>query len=212
MTLPRDTEPVKRLQQELRVEADGIIGRQTTKALIGYKHLTNPLRVAHFLGQLYVETAGFKWFTENLNYSKSGLLSTFTKYFSPELAEQYAKHPEQIANRVYANRMGNGDESSGDGWKYRGRGAIQLTGKNNYNLFADYMGNPEIVVCPDIVYTQYPFDSAFWYFDANDLWNIADQGIEDSTVETITRRINGGRNGLKDRIQYTRKYYIYTQQ
>jgi putative chitinase len=110
-----------------------------------------PVRAAHFFAQTAHETGEYKLFSENLNYSAAGLQGTFGKYFPGTLEESYARNPEKIANRVYADRMGNGNEASGDGWKYRGRGALQLTGKANYKAFADYLGKPEIMETPDLV-------------------------------------------------------------
>lgn len=144
-----------------------------------------------FLAQCGHETVGFSVFIENLNYSRQGLLTVFKKYFTPETAKQYARHPEKIANRVYANRMGNGDEASGDGWRYRGRGLIQVTGKNNYQSFQSWVGekvSPESLVSDlDICVL-----SGFWYWSVNGLSKISD-------IVTVTKRINGGTNGLDDR-------------
>ena len=137
------------LQNKIGVAADGAFGPGTLKAALNFFNMT-PERAAHFFGQTSHETGGFKLFTENLNYGAPGLLATFKKYFpDQETANAYARNPEKIANRVYANRMGNGDEDSGDGYKFRGRGALQLTGKDNYQAFADHLGKPEIMDDPD---------------------------------------------------------------
>jgi putative chitinase len=169
----------------------------------------SPIRAAHFFAQTSHETGGFKAFSENLNYSASGLQGIFGKYFPGTLEESYARQPEKIANRVYADRMGNGNEASGDGWKYRGRGALQLTGKANYKAFADYLGKPEIMETPDLVATTYDFESAMFFFDKNKLWSICDQGVNDAAILALTKRINGGTHGLDDRMAKTKKYYEY---
>jgi putative chitinase len=168
-----------------------------------------PERAAHFFAQTFHETGGYKAFSENLNYSSSGLQKTFGKYFPGLLEEQYAKKPEKIANRVYANRMGNGDELSGDGWKYRGRGALQLTGKSNYKSFSDYLKNPLIMEQPDLVATDYAFESALFFFDKNKLWSICDKGVTKETILSLTKKINGGTNGLAEREEKTFKFYSW---
>jgi putative chitinase len=113
----------------------------------------------------------------------------------------------KIANRVYANRMGNGDEASGDGWKYRGRGALQLTGKSNYEAFSKYLNKPEIMQNPDLVADQYAFESAMFFFDNNKLWALCDKGVDDGVILALTKRINGGTNGLDHRMSLTKRYY-----
>jgi putative chitinase len=199
---------LKSLQERAGVAADGAFGPGTMKAGMALLKLT-PVRAAHFFAQTAHETGGFKAFSENLNYSAQGLQGIFGKYFPGNLEESYARNPEKIANRVYADRMGNGNEASGDGWKYRGRGALQLTGKANYKAFADYLGKPEIMENPDLVATTYAFDSAMFFFDKNKLWSICDQGINDAAILALTKRINGGTHGLEDRNAKTKKYYEY---
>jgi len=199
---------LKSLQEKIGVGADGAFGPGTLKAAMAYYKLT-PVRAAHFFAQTSHETGGFKAFSENLNYSAQGLQGIFGKYFPGNLEESYARQPEKIANRVYASRMGNGDEASGDGWKYRGRGALQLTGKANYQAFADYLKNPEVVSNPDLVATTYAFESAMFFFDKNKLWSICDQGVNDAAILALTKRINGGTHGLEDRNAKTKKYYEY---
>jgi putative chitinase len=199
---------LKSLQERAGVAADGAFGPGTMKAGMTLLKLT-PIRAAHFFAQTAHETGGFKAFSENLNYSASGLQGIFGKYFPGTLEESYARNPEKIANRVYADRMGNGNEASGDGWKYRGRGALQLTGKANYKAFADYLGKQEIMENPDLVATTYAFDSAMFFFDKNKLWSICDQGVNDAAILALTKRINGGTHGLEDRNAKTKKYYEY---
>lgn len=199
---------LKALQTKIGVTADGVFGPGTMKKAMEFYKLT-PVRAAHFFAQTAHETGGFKTFSENLNYSADGLQKVFGKYFPGTLEESYAKQPEKIANRVYASRMGNGDEKSGDGYKFRGRGALQLTGKDNYTAFAQYLQKPEILTTPDLVATEYSFESAFYFFDKNKLWAICDLGINDAAIEKLTRKINGGTHGLEDRNQKTKKYYEY---
>ena len=199
---------IKSLQTKIGVTADGAFGPGTLKAAMNYYKMT-PERAAHFFAQTAHETGEYKLFSENLNYSATGLQGVFGKYFPGTLEESYARQPEKIANRVYADRMGNGNEASGDGWKYRGRGALQLTGKSNYKAFADYLGKPEIMDNPDLVASTYAFESAMFFFDRNKLWSICDQGVNDASILALTKRINGGTNGLDHRKQLTNKYYGY---
>jgi putative chitinase len=199
---------LKSLQERAGVAADGAFGPGSMKAGMALLKLT-PVRAAHFFAQTSHETGGFKAFSENLNYSAQGLQGIFGKYFPGNLEESYARQPEKIANRVYASRMGNGDEASGDGWKYRGRGALQLTGKSNYEAFAKYLGTNEVMENPDLVATKYSFDSAMFFFEKNKLWTICDKGINDAAILELTKRINGGTHGLEDRKAKTYKYYEY---
>lgn len=169
-------------------------------------NITSILRLSHFLAQCAHESMGFGVTVENLNYSTKGLQKVFPKYFPGDLALSYAKKPEKIANRVYGDRMGNGDERSGDGYKYRGRGYIQLTGKDNYKAF-DSIVSEDIINHPDLVATKYPLLSAAYFFDKNNLWEICDKGADSRTVAAVTRRVNGGINGLPERIRYFQKFY-----
>jgi putative chitinase len=197
---------LKNLQSKIGVTEDGAFGPGTLKAAMAYYKMT-PERAAHFFAQTAHETGGFKAFSENLNYSADGLQKIFGKYFPGLLEEQYARNPEKIANRVYADRMGNGNEASGDGWKYRGRGALQLTGKSNYKAFSDYLKNPLIMEQPDLVAGELAFESAMFFFDKNKLWDICDKGVTKETILALTKRINGGTHGLADREEKTFKYY-----
>ena len=168
--------------------------------------ITNNLRLAHFLAQCGHESGGFKAVSENLNYSADGLKKIFPKYFPGNLNESYARNPEKIASRVYASRMGNGDETSKEGFKFRGRGYIQLTGKSNYTAFAKFIGE-DTVANPDLVATKYPLASAAFFFNSNGLWAICDRGADDATVTSVTKRVNGGTIGLADRIKHFKEYY-----
>ena len=169
-------------------------------------NITNPLRLAHFLAQCGHESAGFKAIQENLNYSADGLKKIFPKYFPGNLAEGYAKNPEKIASKVYGSRMGNGDETTKEGFKFRGRGYIQLTGKDNYTKFGKFIGE-DTVSNPDLVATKYPLASAAFFFDSNKLWAICDKGADDATVTAVTKRVNGGTIGLPDRIKHFKEYF-----
>ena len=165
------------------------------------------LRLSHFLAQCGHESANFRAFKENLNYSAEGLNKTFKKYFPTlESAKDYARQPERIASKVYANRMGNGNEASKDGFKYLGRGFIQLTGKANYLEF-DKSVSEDIMANPELVATKYPLASAAWFWDKNGLNTIADKGATDAVVKSITKRVNGGTIGLEDRIQHFNEFY-----
>jgi putative chitinase len=194
------------LQKKIGVSADGAFGPGTFKRAATFYKMS-PSRAAHFFAQTAHESGGFKSFSENLNYSAKGLRQIFGKYFKTDLeAQMYARQPERIANRVYANRMGNGDAASGDGWKYRGRGALQLTGKDNYKAFADYVKRPDVMTNPDLVSGELCFESALWFFDKNKLWSICDKGVNDAAILALTKRINGGTHGLDDRKAKTKKY------
>jgi len=169
--------------------------------------INTPLRLAHFLAQCGHESGQFRVVNENLNYSAKGLLGIFKKYFpTEEKAKLYERKPEKIANLVYASRMGNGSESSGDGYKYRGRGYIQLTGKDNYTAFGKAIGE-NIQATPDLVSTNYPLLSAAWFFNKNGLHKLADKGETPEVVTMITKRVNGGTIGLADRLKHFKEYY-----
>jgi len=169
--------------------------------------ITNTLRLAHFLAQCGHESGGFRAVQENLNYGAKGLLTIFKKYFKTiEKAKAYERKPEKIANLVYGNRMGNGSEASGDGWKHRGRGYIQLTGKDNYEAF-DATVPEDIMANPDLVATKYALASAGFFFKKNNLWSICDRGSSPDVVTSVTKRVNGGTIGLADRQKHFKEYY-----
>jgi len=158
--------------------------------------LSTPLRLAHFLAQIGHESGALRYNEENLNYSAKALRAVFSRYFTTDAAaDEYARHPQRIACRVYANRMGNGDEQCGDGWRYRGRGLIQLTGKDNYNAFGQYL-NIDLLASPEqVAEPELAVGAAGWYWQKHDLNTLADA----DDIIAITRRINGGENGLDDR-------------
>ncbi len=167
--------------------------------------ITTNLRLAHFLAQCALESTNFTAVVENLNYSAQRLLQVFPKYFKNVDVNAYARNPQKIGSRVYANRMGNGDEASGDGFKFRGRGYIQLTGKNNYTSFSNFVGE-DCVANPDLVATKYPLASAAFFFNSNNIWAICDRGANDATVTSVTKAVNGGTHGLADRLQNFKKF------
>jgi putative chitinase len=200
---------LKSLQTKMKLVPDGVFGAGTLKSAMDFYKLT-PVRAAHFFAQTGHESGDFKAFAENLNYSAKGLRGIFGKYFPTDAAAaQYERQPEKIANRVYSSRMGNGDESSGDGWKYRGRGALQLTGKSNYQAFADSCKRPDVMTNPDLVAGELAFESAMFFFEKNKLWAICDQGVNDASILSLTKKINGGTHGLEDRKAKTLKYYSW---
>lgn len=169
-------------------------------------NLNSELRLAHFLSQCAHESSMFTRIVENLNYSESGLLKVFPKYFTAEEAKTFAMNPEAIANRVYARRMGNGNEASGDGWKYRGRGYIQLTGKSVYKSFANFV-NEDVVEQPELVSSHYALESALYYFDVNNIWKVCDKGSDEKTVIRVSKTVNGGTIGIESRLAYFIKFY-----
>lgn len=166
--------------------------------------IDTPLKLAHFLAQCGHESGGFKVVNENLNYSSDGLKKVFPKYFPGTLSESYARQPEKIASRVYGGRMGNGIEETKEGFKFRGRGYIQLTGKDNYTAFGKSI-NEDVVSNPDVVSTKYPLLSAAWFFSKNCLSKCVDES--DATITSVTKCVNGGTNGLEDRKKHFREYY-----
>jgi len=171
--------------------------------------INTPLRAAHFLAQAAHESGGFKFKSENLNYSKDSLLKVFPKYFTPASAEAYHRQPEKIASKVYANRMGNGNEASKEGWKFKGRGYIQLTGKDNYKAFSDWAKEPSIMENPDqVADDKYAGLSAIWFWNKNGLSKIADTDNlrDDKTIIKITSRVNGGTHGIVDRTERFNEY------
>jgi len=158
--------------------------------------INNPLRLSHFLANISNETGNFTVVEENLYYTSPGLIATWGTLFNSTNAADYAMKPEKIANRAYGNRMGNGDEASGDGWKYRGRGFIQLTGKENYKRFSDSIGD-DCVLNPDLVATKYPMDSAAYFWQSNGVNVLCDGGSDQVTINIVRKRVNGGLIGVE---------------
>jgi putative chitinase len=166
-------------------------------------NITNSFRLTHFLAQVAHESGNFRFVRENLNYSTEGLLKVFPRYFDRNTAPLYARKPEQIANIVYESRMGNGNRNTGDGWRFRGRGYLQLTGRTNYKAFSEHIGDVNIMINPDLIATKYPLTSAGWFFEKNKLWTICDQGVDLATIRRVSQRVNGGFNGISDRVSKT---------
>jgi putative chitinase len=194
---------LKAIQIKLGLNPDGDFGPKTAKA-IQAKLVLSDNHAAHFLAQCGHETGHWRLFEENLNYSKDGLLKVFPRYFNEKTATEAQRKPEMIANIVYGGRMGNLEP--GDGWKYRGRGAIQLTGKWNYEEFAKSVSNLSIIENPDWVITEYALESAKFFFDRNNVWGHCN-AIDSINIQNVTKAVNGGFNGLKEREELTKKYY-----
>ena len=169
--------------------------------------ITTNLRLAHFLAQCALESNRFTATEENLNYSAQRLLAVFPKYFKGVDPNPYAHNPTKIGNRVYANRMGNGDEASGDGFRFRGRGYIQLTGRDNYTRFSKFIGE-DCVANPDLLKTTYPLASAGFFFNSNNIWSVCDKGANDATVTAVSTRVNGQNpHAVPDRIKFFKEFF-----
>lgn len=198
------SDAMKQLQKRVGVVADGAFGPNTARAIAKHYDLS-PNRAAHLLGQASHESGGFKLTRENLNYSAETMCRVWPSRFKTvEEAMPYARNPKALADKVYSNRMGNGD---GEGHVWIGRGFLQLTGKDNYKAFAADMRVPEIMQDPSLVETEYAMETAMWFFDKNGLWAIADEGVNESTIKRITKRVNGGYVGLDHRLHETKKIH-----
>lgn len=198
---------LKLLQKTCGVTPDGAFGPNTARAIAKHYGL-DAKRGAHLLGQAAHESGNFMISEENLYYRASTMCRVWPSRFKSEAdAEPYAKNPEKLANKVYSGRMGNGPESSGDGWKYAGKGFIQLTGKDNTRAFAEHIGRDGLVDDPSPIATELAMDSAIFFFEKNGLFTLADEGVTDEVIKKITRRVNGGYHGLDDRKEKTKKIY-----
>jgi len=202
------TDALKILQAKCGVKDDGSFGPNTARAIAKHYELSDK-RGAHLLGQAHHESGGFNRTKEGLYYSTPERLMAVwpSRFKSVAAAMPYTKNPEALANNVYSDRMGNGDEASGDGWKFSGKGFIQLTGRSNYRSFASDMELPEIMTDPDLVSSNYAFETALWFFNKNKLFDIADKGVNEEIIKKITKRVNGGYHGLDDRLEQTNKIY-----
>lgn len=169
--------------------------------------ITTNLRLAHFLAQCALESTGFTATVENLDYSTpQRILKVFGTHFHGIDPVPFVHNPQKLGNHVYANRNGNGNEASGDGFKFRGRGYIQLTGRNNYTSFSKFVGE-DCVANPDLVATKFPLSSAAFYFSSNNIWAICDKGADDATVTRVSKAVNGDPpNALSERIQSFKKF------
>jgi putative chitinase len=199
--IPQSIFKLESLRSHIPVEVIKQIPETATKF-----NISKVLRLAHFLAQCTHESTGFTHLYENLNYSVDGLKANFSKYFPDNAYTSYAHNQVMIGSRVYANRNGNGDEASEEGYKYRGRGYLQLTGKNNYSSFAQFIGL-DTAANPDLVATRYPMASAAFFFNLNNIWPVCDKGESDEIVTAVTKRVNGGKKGLVERIKYFNEYY-----
>ena len=196
------------LQTKIGSTPDGEFGPNTARAIAKYFNLS-PAHGAHLMGQASHESGGFKRTRESLYYSSPERIQAVwpSRFPTVEDAEPYAKNPIGLAGKVYAGRMGNENEAQAS--LYIGRGFLQLTGRNNYRSFASDMGVPEVMTDPDLVADDYAFETALWFFDKNDLFKIADEGVTDDAIKRITRRVNGGYHGLDDRSQQSKKIHTW---
>jgi putative chitinase len=200
------SEAMKKLQKKIGVGADGSFGPNTARAIAKHYDLS-PMRGAHLMGQAHHESGGFKKVSEGLYYSTPERIQAVwpSRFATVEDAKPYAKNPEKLADKVYGGRMGN----SGQGYLWRGRGFLQCTGKNNYSQFVLDMNLPEVLENPDLVANEYAFETALWFFEANKLFEIADGGVTYEIIKKITKRVNGGQHGLKDRVKQTTAIFDY---
>lgn len=203
-------EQVKKLQRRIGAKDDGDFGAKTAKAYMKFMGWDLPEAV-HYLGQCMHESQNFQKFEENLNYSPKRLLEIFPKYFDSITAKYAGNNPEAIGNKVYADRMGNGNVYSGDGYKHRGFGAIHLTGKNNQYKFADHVGDQRIKQNPKLIAEEYAFQASEWFFDENQIWRYCGS-LETEFLMKVSRAVNLGNalstgkvNGLQDRLKCYQK-------
>ena len=198
------SEALKKLQEKCGVKPDGSFGPNTARAIAKHYNLS-PERGAHLLGQASHESGSFKLTKENLNYSAETMCRVWPSRFkSVAEAAPYARNPKALADKVYSNRMGNGE---GEGHIWIGRGFLQLTGKDNYKAFSADMKLPQVMEDPSLVETDYAFETAMWFFDRNGLWDICDKGVDLDPIKQITKRVNGGYTGLDHRVHATKQIY-----
>lgn len=200
-----------RFQAKIGAAPDGQFGPATLRAARDYFRLTS-YQAAHFFAQCYHETGGFTRFEENLNYTSAERIAAVwpSRFPTPASAEPYVRQPEKLANAVYANRMGNGDAASGDGWRYRGRGALHLTGRDNYRRFAgSASAYARALDIPELVASEFAFESAAHFFDTNRVWKIAADGVRDEVIQAVTSKVNGGAIGLAERAQLTKRFFSW---
>lgn len=204
---------VKLIQNKVGVPQTGIFDQSTARAVMFYFQL-NPIEAAHFLGQFHHETGGFRSFEENLNYtSAERILAVFPRHFRGGIEEAmpFVRNPQKLANRVYSGRMGNGNEASGDGWMFRGRGKPHLTGRNNYTDFANWLNDPRILNNPDLVSDEFAMDAGLYFFDRNKLFKHC-RNISEENILQISKGVNVGNinssitpHGMKDRVLQTKR-------
>jgi len=196
---------MQKLQERIGAATDGSFGPNTARAITKHFSLSAE-RSAHLLGQASHESGGFTRVCESLYYSSPDRIKKVwpTRFKTVSDAEPYARNPKALADKVYSNRMGNGEN---EGSVFIGRGFLQLTGKDNYRSFASDMRLPEVMTDPSLIETDYAFETAYWFFEKNKLFKIADEGVDTDTIEKITKRVNGGYHGLQDRMDQTNKIY-----
>ena len=196
---------MQKLQERIGAATDGSFGPNTARAITKHFGLSAE-RSAHLLGQASHESGGFKRVCESLYYSSADRIRKVwpSRFRTVEDAQPYARNPKALADKVYSNRMGNGEN---EGSVFIGRGFLQLTGKDNYRSFAADMRLPEVMTDPSLIETDYAFETAYWFFEKNKLFKIADEGVDKDTIEKITKRVNGGYHGLQDRMDQTHKIY-----
>ena len=198
-------EALKMLQKKCGVSPDGAFGPNTAKAITAHFELS-PERGAHLLGQVVHESGTFRYTRENLNYSVEAMMKVWPNRFpTEESAKPFAKNPKALAENVYFGRMGNDTKEKASA--YIGRGFLQLTGYNNVRSFASDMRVPEVLDNPQLLEEDYAMDTALWFFKKNNLWKICDEGVNDDTIKSLTKRINGGYTGLSHREKETKKIY-----
>jgi putative chitinase len=199
------SDALKSLQSKCGCSPDGSFGPNTARAIVKHYELS-PERGAHLLGQVVHESGSFKLTKENLNYSVEAMMRVWPSRFpTKESAEPYAKNPKALAENVYFGRMGNDSKEKAS--LYIGRGFLQLTGFNNVRSFASDMRLPEVMDDPTLLEKEYAMDTAIWFFKKNNLWKICDEGVSDSVIRKLTKKINGGYTGLDHRIKETKKIY-----
>ena len=196
---------MQKLQERIGAATDGSFGPNTARAITKHFGLSAE-RSAHLLGQASHESGGFTRVCESLYYSSADRIRKVwpSRFPTLEDAQPYARNPKALADKVYSNRMGNGEN---EGSVFIGRGFLQLTGKDNYRSFAADMRLPEVMTDPSLIETDYAFETAYWFFEKNKLFKIADEGVSTDTIEKITKRVNGGYHGLQDRLDQTNKIY-----
>lgn len=203
-------EALKIIQEKCGVAPDGAFGPNTARAMAKHYGLT-PKRGAHLLGQAAHESGDFLLSEENLNYSAETMCRVWPSRFKTVAdAEPYARNPKALADKVYGGRMGNTEPH--DGSKFAGKGFIQLTGKDNVRAFAEHIGRDSLVDDPSPIALELAMDSAIFFFEKNGLFEIADRGVDEETIKTITKRVNGGHHGLADRIVKTQKIFGWLSQ
>lgn len=198
------TSNIKLIQQSVGATPDGIIGNETLTKFQCKYNVPSKAMVAHFFGNLDHESGGFSIVEESGMYSAKRLLAVFPKYFSSlAMAKAYEYKPEKIFNLTYGGRMGNNEP--GDGYKFRGRGFMQTTGKYSYDRLGKFLG-VDLIKNPNLVATKYPLESAIFYFTDNKLWGLVND-ISEESIRLIRRRVNGGYNGLSETRDKVKKYY-----